>query len=136
MPNETDTFVFPLEVPEFYTRMSLRKYERPKPGSTLTPTFQTYIRLPIPQQLIDSFNISVSGNNMELLGNISNAPAQLAAAGRSLSEDFAAAKGGELRVSIALAVHIHILIHMRMHAFNRGFKEPILNGRTPHYPFR
>ena len=95
MPNVTDTFVFPLEVPEFYTRMSLRKYERPKPGSTLTPTFRTYIRLPIPQQLVDSFNISVSGNNMELLGNISNAPAQLAAAGRSLSEDFAAAKGGE-----------------------------------------
>jgi len=95
MPNVTDTFVFPLEVPEFYTRMSLRKYERPKPGSTLTPTFRTYIRLPIPQQLVDSFNISVSGNNMELLGNISNAPAQLAAAGRSLSEDFAAVKGGE-----------------------------------------
>jgi hypothetical protein len=95
MPNVTDTFVFPLEVPEFYTRMSLRKYERPKPGSNLTPSFRTYIRLPIPQQLADSFNISVSGNNMELLGNISNAPAQLAAAGRSLSEDFAAAKGGE-----------------------------------------
>ena len=95
MPNVTDTFVFPLEVPEFYTRMSLRKYERPNPGASYKASIETYIRLPIPQQLIDSFNISVSGNNMELLGNISNAPAQLAAAGRSLSEDFAAAKGGE-----------------------------------------
>lgn len=95
MPYATDTFVFPLEVPEFYTRMSLRKYERPNPGASYKASIETYIRLPIPQQLIDSFNISVSGNNMELLGNISNAPAQLAAAGRSLSEDFAAAKGGE-----------------------------------------
>lgn len=95
MPNVTDTFVFPLEVPEFYTRMSLRKYERPKPGSNLTPSFRTYIRLPIPQQLADSFNISVSGNNMELLGNISDASAQLAAAGKSLSEEFAKAKEGE-----------------------------------------
>jgi hypothetical protein len=75
--------------------MSLRKYERPNPGASYKASIETYIRLPIPQQLIDSFNISVSGNNMELLGNISNAPAQLAAAGRSLSEDFAAAKGGE-----------------------------------------
>lgn len=87
MPNVTDTFVFPLEVPEFYTRMSLRKYERPKPGSPLTPTFQTYIRLPIPQQLIDSFNISVSGNNMDLLGNFQES-AQMQAAGITMTDKF------------------------------------------------
>lgn len=95
MPYKTDTFVFPLEVPEFYTRLSLRKYERLNPGAPYKTSIETYIRLPIPQQLTDSFNISVSGNNMELLGNLSNAPAQLAAAGRSLSEDFAAVKEGQ-----------------------------------------
>ena len=94
MPNVTDTFVFPLEVPEFYTRMSLRKYERPKPGSTLTPTFRTYIRLPIPQQLIDSFNITVSGNNMDLLGNFQQS-AQMQAAGKTLTDLYNSAKEGE-----------------------------------------
>ena len=88
-------FAFPQEVPEFYTRMSLRKYERPKPGSPSTPSFRTYIRLPIPQQLMDSFNISVSGSNMELLGNLPNAGAQMQAAGKTLSEAFNAIKGGE-----------------------------------------
>lgn len=95
MPYATDTFTFPLEVPEFYTRMSLRKYERPNPGATYKASIETYIRLPIPQQLIDSFNITVSGNNMELLGNLSNAPAQLAAAGRTMGELYSAAKEGE-----------------------------------------
>ena len=86
-------FAFPQEVPEFYTRMSLRKYERPKPGSTLTPTFRTYIRLPIPQQLIDSFNISVSGNNMDLLGNFQES-AQMQAAGITLADKFNAETQG------------------------------------------
>ena len=86
-------FAFPQEVPEFYTRMSLRKYERPKPGSTLTPTFRTYIRLPIPQQLIDSFNITVSGNNMDLLGNFQQS-AQMQAAGITLADKFNAETQG------------------------------------------
>lgn len=86
-------FAFPQEVPEFYTRMSLRKYERPKPGSTLTPTFQTYIRLPIPQQLIDSFNITVSGNNMDLLGNFQQS-AQMQSAGITLADKFNAETQG------------------------------------------
>jgi len=87
------SFAFPQEVPEFYTRMSLRKYERPKPGSPLTPTMRTYIRLPIPQQLIDSFNISVSGNNMDLLGNFQES-AQMQAAGITLADKFKAATEG------------------------------------------
>lgn len=86
-------FAFPQEVPEFYTRMSLRKYERPKPGSTLSPTFRTYIRLPIPQQLIDSFNITVSGNNMDLLGNFQQS-AQMQAAGITLADKFNAETQG------------------------------------------
>ena len=86
-------FAFPQEVPEFYTRMSLRKYERPKPGSTLAPTFRTYIRLPIPQQLIDSFNMSVSGNNMDLLGNFQES-AQMQAAGITLADKFNAETQG------------------------------------------
>jgi hypothetical protein len=88
-------FAFPQEVPEFYTRMSLRKYERPKPGDSLKPTMRTYIRLPIPQQLIDSFNISVSGNNMELLGNLPNAVPQMQAAGKTLTDLYNSAKEGE-----------------------------------------
>ena len=88
-------FAFPQEVPEFYTRMSLRKYERPKPGANLTPTMRTYIRLPIPLQLIDSFNISVSGNNMELLGNLPNAVPQMQAAGKTLTDLYNSAKEGE-----------------------------------------
>ena len=86
-------FAFPQEVPEFYTRMSLRKYERPKPGSTLSPTFRTYIRLPIPQQLIDSFNITVSGNNMDLLGNFQQS-AQMQSAGITLADKFNAETQG------------------------------------------
>jgi hypothetical protein len=89
------SFAFPQEVPEFYTRMSLRKYERPKPGDSLKPRFRTYIRLPIPQQLIDSFNISVSGNNMDLLGNLDNASAQMQAAGKTLTDLYNSAKEGE-----------------------------------------
>ena len=89
------SFAFPQEVPEFYTRMSLRKYERPKPGAASTPTMRTYIRLPIPLQLIDSFNISVSGNNMDLLGNLDNASAQMQAAGKTLTDEFKSASEGE-----------------------------------------
>ena len=88
-----NSFAFPQEVPEFYTRMSLRKYERSKPGSNLTPSYRTYIRLPIPQQLIDSFNISVSGNNMDLLGNFQES-AQMQAAGITLADKFNAETQG------------------------------------------
>ena len=88
------SFAFPQEVPEFYTRMSLRKYERPKPGAASTPTMRTYIRLPIPQQLIDSFNITVSGNNMDLLGNFQQS-AQMQAAGKTLTDEFKSASEGE-----------------------------------------
>jgi hypothetical protein len=87
-----DTFTFPLEVPEFYTRMSLRKYERPSPSSAPSPSMKTYIRLPIPTTLTDTFNMTVSGNNMDLLGDLSNAPAQLMIAGSSMIEDFSKAK--------------------------------------------
>ena len=84
------TFYFPKEEPEFYTRLSMRKYSRSTPGSPTTTSLQTSIRLPLPTNLTDSFNIDVSGANMELLGSypMDNGAAGLMAAGKSLSEQF------------------------------------------------
>jgi len=80
-----DTFYFPKEEPKFYTRLALRKYSRPKPGSPVTNTLQSSIRFPLPTSLQDQYNIDVTGVNMDLLGN---SPKDLLGAGKSIMEDF------------------------------------------------
>lgn len=65
-----DQFVFPKEEPLYYSRISLRKYERPKPGSPTQVNLQSSIRLPLPTDLTDSFNINVNDSaKLDLLGN-------------------------------------------------------------------
>lgn len=63
-----DIFAFPEEETRFYTRLALRKYERPRPGSPVNTTLQSTIRLPLPTNLTDSFGIDVSDVKLDLLG--------------------------------------------------------------------
>lgn len=82
-----DQFVFPKEEPLYYTRLSLRKYERPTPGSSTQLNIQGAIRLPLPTDLTDSFNINVNDSaKLDLLGNN---PTDLLMGGKSKLEDMA-----------------------------------------------
>jgi hypothetical protein len=95
-------FAFPKEQSEFCTRLSLRKYSRPKPGASTTITTDCMIRFPLPQQLVDAYNINVSTTNLELLGN---SPSNLLAAGKSVAEDFKqTAEAGQFGVSKILSI--------------------------------
>jgi hypothetical protein len=80
-------FGFPEEVPEFYTVLVLKEYSRPRPGTAAKTSAKTIIRLPIPQGITDSFNMDVSGEKMELLGN---APSEVMTAGATQMERYKA----------------------------------------------
>ena len=69
MPDTKDQFLFayPAEVPLYYSRVSLRKYSRNSPGSASNLTTQKVIRLPLPTQLLDDYNMSVSSTSMGLI---------------------------------------------------------------------
>jgi len=83
----TKRFEFPEEQPQYYTVLGLRKYSRPTPGSTTDISLDTYIRLPIPQNLTDSFNIQVNDTSMDILGMLTtNTLGELYAAGKSVAE--------------------------------------------------
>lgn len=79
--NNYQRFGFPEEVPEFYTILSLKEYSRPRPNVPARTTTSTMVRLPIPQGITDSFNMDISGEKMELLGN---APSEVMTAGSTL----------------------------------------------------
>lgn len=91
-----DILAFPLQEPQYYTRLALRKYER-KPGSQPTITLSSSIRLPLPQSLVDSYNMDVSNPAFEIFGN---SPTELLSAGKSQLEEFTKSAGsGSFSVS-------------------------------------
>lgn len=79
-----DIYTFPKQEPQYYTRLSLKKYDR-MPGSQPTVTTASTIRLPLPAVLHDSFNMDVSNPSFDLLGN---SPTDVIAAGKSQMERF------------------------------------------------
>jgi hypothetical protein len=86
-------YEFPEVQPQFYTRLVLRQYSRPRPGSQATKNINGYIRLPLPAVLADSFNMDVNGESLGLLGNISSGDVagdfnRMIAAGKTASESF------------------------------------------------
>lgn len=96
----TDYLSFPDKEMNFRTRISLRKYSRPKPGSRVEPTMDGVISLPLPVALQDSFNIEVANPALDLLGND---PSQMLTAGKTYTEEFQnMAKQGKFSVSQAL----------------------------------
>lgn len=97
MPNSVSRFVFPQQEPQFFTRISLREYSRPRPGDKPDLSMATLIRLPLPASLQDSFNIEVSNPALDLIGN---SPTDLITAGKSKAEEFAnMARQGNFSVS-------------------------------------
>jgi hypothetical protein len=96
MPDERSSsvtqYAFPENQPQFFTRLTLREYSRPKPGSQPTKNISGYIRLPLPTNLQDSYNMDVNGVSLGLLGNISNdlveSKDRMLAAGKSAAEAF------------------------------------------------
>jgi hypothetical protein len=79
-----DIYAFPQQEPQYYTRLSLRKYDR-MPGTQPTMTLASAIRLPLPTALQDSFNIDVSNPSFELLGN---SPTDVLTAGKGAAEEY------------------------------------------------
>ena len=64
-----DYLAFPPREPDFYTRISLRKYSRPLPFTSQPKTkTEKVIRLPIPLSLSDSYNIDVNNHEYGMLG--------------------------------------------------------------------
>jgi len=104
MPSSTQIFAFPEAVPQFYTNLSLREYKRPGPGKPLSPTLKSFIRLPIPSNLSDSYGIEVSAPSFatfdaiaDIAGAAFGEKSALLAAGKSGIEQLGAAiKGGTL----------------------------------------
>ena len=80
-----DQFSFPKEEPNFYTRLALRKYSRPRPGSSVSTNLQTAIRLPLPQSITDSYAMDINDTKLDLLGN---SLGDVYSAGKSRVEDY------------------------------------------------
>jgi hypothetical protein len=97
MPYSTQLFAFPEVEPLFYTNLSLREYKRPGPGKPLSKTLKTYIRLPIPSSLQDSYGIEVSAPSFATFNAIADVAgaafgeqSSLLAAGKSKLEQIGA----------------------------------------------
>lgn len=63
-------FVFPEEEPEIYTRMSFFKYERPTPRSRAEISLEDVVRLPLPTELSDAFNVKLNSTDLDLTESI------------------------------------------------------------------
>jgi len=85
MPITNFSFAFPAKEPTFYCRLSMRAYQRPRPGASVTQNLAGVIRLPMPTQLTDDYNIRVNETKFGLLGNINNYQDTLAA-GKTAAE--------------------------------------------------
>lgn len=84
-----DIFTFPKEEAQYFTRLGLRKYSRPRPGSKKTTDIMSYIRLPLPANLTDSFNMDVNQHSFDMLGMaVDNSLANLLAAGKEKTSQF------------------------------------------------
>jgi hypothetical protein len=78
---------FPREQENLGTRLIMRKYSRPTPGSNQTVTTEAVFRLPLPTNLTDSFNIATNDEKMDLLGNLGKA-GEVYAAGATKAEQY------------------------------------------------
>ena len=86
-------YEFPEKQPQFYTRLVLRKYSRPRPGSAPSKNINGSIRLPLPTQLIDQYGMDVNGTALGLLGNVNGSDLtetknRMLAAGKSAAEAY------------------------------------------------
>lgn len=85
-------YEFPEQQPQFFSRLVLRQYSRPRPGSAPVKNVGGYIRLPLPTNLSDTYNMDVNGVSLGLLGNIGNnimeSKDRLMAAGKSAGEAY------------------------------------------------
>jgi hypothetical protein len=94
-----DIYTFPKQEAQYYTRLSLKKYDR-MPGSQPSLTTASSIRLPLPTALHDSFNMDISNPSFDLLGN---SPMDVLTAGQSKIEDLQSQfKQGNFSVSQAV----------------------------------
>jgi hypothetical protein len=87
-------YEFPEKQPQFYTRLVLRKYSRPRPNSAPSKNISGSIRLPLPNQLNDQYGMDVNSNQpLGLLGNINGGDLnetknRMLAAGKSAAEAY------------------------------------------------
>ena len=80
------TFKFPEEESEFHSILTFRKYQRMRANQPLNPSFEGMIRLPLPQNLVDSYGINVNDTVLDILGN---AGSDVLAAGQTTMEGYA-----------------------------------------------
>lgn len=76
----TQQFNFPREISDYHCRLNLRKYSRPNPNSDANVNIESSIRLPLPTNLTDSYNIDTNEEKLDLVGNFGRA-GDIAAAG-------------------------------------------------------
>jgi hypothetical protein len=101
---------FPEVQPQFYTRLVLRQYSRPRPGSKPTKNISGYIRLPLPATLADSYNMDVNGESLGLVGNFASGDIagdfnRMMAAGKTATESFVSgiSSGNVSRITNSIA---------------------------------
>jgi hypothetical protein len=63
---------FPAQEPQYYTRLSLKKYDRFPGESTSSVTTKYVIRLPIPSSLQDDYGMETSNPSFGVLGFLGN----------------------------------------------------------------
>lgn len=91
---------FPEVDSNYWTRISLRKYSRPRPNTPARTTIESTIRLPIPTSLQDSINAEIANPALDLLGND---PSQVLNAGASVTKEISdEIKGGKFSVGRAM----------------------------------
>lgn len=83
----TPVFIgYPAEIPQYFCRLSFKKYSRPKPGASTSIDTEAVFRLPIPASLQDQFGMNVDDPKLDVLGNSVSA---LLAAGGGRIDQFA-----------------------------------------------
>lgn len=97
-------YEFPEKQPLYFSRLVLREYSRPRPGSAPTNNMKGYVRLPLPTQLSDGYSMNVNGVELGILGNVSGDLAEtgnrMLSAGKSALDAFSGAYRSGNRQSI------------------------------------
>jgi hypothetical protein len=90
---------YPKETSSYNSRLVFRKYERPRPNSPVTSTTEATIRLPLPTNLSDQFNMQISDVQFDILGNFGSA-SDIATSGKTKLEQYASEiRGGRGAIS-------------------------------------
>jgi len=96
----TTSLQFPEKLAQYYTRISLREYSRPRPNTPARRTLSSTIILPLPLTLQDSINVEVANPALDILGND---PSQVMTAGKEYTKEFAdTVRQGNFSVAQAL----------------------------------